>query len=169
MRRDICHYYEKGLKDVFEAYNTTVSKKFGKDCKAEPFHTLSFGLSYSFKYNMNGGACTIHFMPYKTGTAVNIRYSIAQLLGARYEAHDRDMTDSVVSILDTPAQVLSIDVETFLLPENKKSKEESTAYNYTFKIDRTEQFVNEINYCPSCGNKLGIGFSFCPKCGFKIK
>ena len=92
MRRDIGFYVEADIAQVYKAYlSAAVNPPFERDCRDEPFHTISFGVNYSFKYNMNGGSCNIHLMPYGTGTAVNMRFSIAQLVGARYEAYAEDL------------------------------------------------------------------------------
>ncbi len=113
MKRDICHYYEKDIKDVYNSYAKAVKEKFGQNCEYHNGYKMSFGLNFSFKYNMNGGACIIHFMPYKTGTAVNVRYTIAQLFGARYKAYDRDLTEFVVSFLGTNPIDIEISSEVF--------------------------------------------------------
>lgn len=119
MRRDICLYYEKELPEVFSAYVEAINKRFGKDCNPAPYHTIQFALSFSFKYNMNGGGCTVRLMPHGRGTAVNVRYSIAQAVGARYEAHCRDLTNFVESILRVNAMPATLLVEEFLCPENQ--------------------------------------------------
>ena len=95
MTRDLCYFYPCPLNAVYGAFVQTAAQKFGKDCKQTPMVSISFGLNFSMKYNMNGGACTIHFMPYQNGTAINIRYSVVQLMGARYKKHAQDLTRSL--------------------------------------------------------------------------
>lgn len=192
MRRDVIHYYEKGIAEVFEAYRAAAMQKFGKDCNAEPYHTLSFGLNYSLRYNMNGGACTVHFMPYKTGTAVDVRYSIVQLAGARYGAHDREMSTFVSSVIGAPALDLQIDPETFLLDQNKVSAAAYTARPAApvnqprpaqpVNVQPTQTYqpapqpasrpapqpVRANNFCGKCGGRLQPGARFCGKCGNRI-
>lgn len=119
MKRDLFHYFESDVKTVYAAYVKAAKEKFGKDCSATPYHTISFGLNYSFKYNMNGGACHIHFIPYKTGTAVGLRYTIVQMFGARYEAHDSDMVDFVIKEIGAKASNISIDMEEFMKESNR--------------------------------------------------
>ena len=174
MRRDVIHYYERNIADVYGAYKAAAMQKFGKNCREEPYHTLSFGLNYSFRYNMNGGACTVHFMPYNTGTAVNIRYSIAQLYGARYGAHDKEMSAFVTSVLGVPAMDLKIDPEIFLLEQNKVSAGSYTppAPSYQPAPAQPAQTYQAPSaspkFCAKCGAKLDPGAKFCGGCGNKI-
>lgn len=119
MKKDLFHYFEADVKTVYAAYVKAAKEKFGKDCSSSPYHTLSFGLNYSFKYNMNGGACHIHFIPYKSGTAVGIRYTIAQMFGARYEAHDSDMVGFVEKEVGLKSTSINIDMEEFLKDSNR--------------------------------------------------
>ena len=113
MRRDICHFYPIDMRSAFYAHRDAIKQVFNKKCDETPFVKLTFGLNYSFKYNMNGGACTLHFMPYGNGTAVNIRYSIVQLFGARYEAHERVMKECVQKLLNLWASDVKIPVDEF--------------------------------------------------------
>lgn len=113
MRRDICHYYEADLQSVYNAYAKVASEKFGKNCEYHNGYKLSFALNFTIRYNMNGGACTVHFMPCRSGTAVNVRYSIAQLLGARYNAYDEELTKNVVAILGVGSTIINGDPEQF--------------------------------------------------------
>lgn len=120
MRRDVCYYFPTDVVSLFDAYaKAAVNPPFERECKFEAYHTINFGLNFSMKYNMNGGACILHFMPLPDGAAVDMRFVIAQAFGARYEAYAEDLTRQVAAILDlqpTPAQ---IDVELFLKEENK--------------------------------------------------
>lgn len=135
MRRDICHYYEKDLKDVYNSYAKAAKDKFGKNCEYHNEYKMSFGLNFTFKYNMNGGACIIHFMPYKTGTAVNVRYTIAQLFGARYKAYDKDLTEFVVSVLGVNPIDIEIDPDVF----------EQYAISNQKSNNRAQENKNELN------------------------
>ncbi len=120
MRRDICYFFPASVDRVYNAYLTVATNaRFRRECKQEPYHTINFGLNFSMKYNMNGGACTIRFIPHMNGTAINLRFSIAQLAGARYERYAIDLTNEVAAILGTPSQNLKINVNAFLAPENK--------------------------------------------------
>ncbi len=113
MRRDICHFYPIDIRSAYFAHRDAIKQVFDKNCEETPFVRLSFALSFSFKYNMNGGACTLHFMPYGNGTAVNIRYSIVQLMGARYGAHERVMKERVQQLLNICASDMNIPAEEF--------------------------------------------------------
>ena len=101
MRRDLVYFYPAPMKLVYDAFYNAANQRFGKDCKADPFKTLQFGLNYSFKYNMNGGSITAHFMPYQNGIAVNLRYTIIQAFGARYQKHAQDYTAYVDGLLNS--------------------------------------------------------------------
>ena len=107
------------IEDVYEAYKTSIKNLFKNDAGGDPYCSLVFGLSFSFKYNMNGGGCHIHFMPYLDGTAVNIRYTIAQAVGAKYKAHDKDMCAAVSKILGAEAEDAQINVDEFLRYEKE--------------------------------------------------
>ncbi len=114
MKRDLTYFYPVPLPNVYNAYVQTAIQRLNKNCEQKPYFTISFALNYSFKYNMNGGACTIHFMPYQNGTAVNLRYTVVQLLGARYEAHANEINKFAGSILGVNAQKINLDVNLFL-------------------------------------------------------
>ena len=147
MKKDLFHYYEADLETVFNAYVSAVKKQFGKDCSVKPFHTISFGLNFSFKYNMNGGSCHVHFMPYNTGTAVGVRYSIAQLMGARYSAHDADMTKYVQKELNVIATNTRLDMEEFLSYANKITSAPTQETNNQVPETKTEPAKqNSISY-----------------------
>ena len=119
MRRDVMHFFMADVKTVYQAYLTAAQNKpFERTCEQRPFYSFQFGLNFSMKYNMNGGSCTLHFIPHQGGTAVNLRFSVAQLAGARYEAYDRDLTNRAIDILRIPAQTLRINVEEFLNQSN---------------------------------------------------
>ena len=119
MRRDVMHFFNADVRTVYQAYLTAAQNPpFSRNCEQKPFYSFQFGLNFSMKYNMNGGSCTLHFIPYGSGTAVDLRFSVAQLVGARYEAYDRALADKVISILRVPAQPLKINVEEFLQPAN---------------------------------------------------
>ena len=113
MRQDICHYYEAALPAVYNAYAQVAKEKFGCKCDYHNQYKLSFGLKFSLKYNMNGGVCTIHLMPCQTGTAVNVRFTLVQLAGARYKAYDEDLTKNVASLLGAYTSILSSDPDQF--------------------------------------------------------
>lgn len=120
MRRDIGFYFEAKIEQVYRAYlNAATGAPFGRSCKEEPYHTIAFGLNFSGKYNMNGGSCTIHLMPCGTGTAVNIRFSIAQLGGARYERYAQDLHIAMQSYLAVAPRPTKYNMDDFLKPANQ--------------------------------------------------
>lgn len=182
--------------DVFNAFIQAANQKFGKDCRiVTEGKTLSFGLNYSFKYNMNGGSVTVHFMPYQNGTALNLRYSVVQLMGARYKAHARDLTLYTDSVLGAQAQPISIDINEFLAyeknspavsvppvqaapaqpapvstaaPEDKKCPKCGRAVLPSAKFCAgCGQSLMTKEYCRNCGAELESGAMFCANCGYK--
>ena len=178
MRRDIGFYVEAGLEQVYSAYLMAATHEpFERDCKQEPYHTISFGVNYSFKYNMNGGACTIHFMPYGNGTAVNMRFSIAQAVGARYERYAEDLNRAMAKILPVAIREAKYDMDEFLRPENQVTPADICG---TSVSPRTTPIAadpapapapastiesSESKFCSSCGARLDEGARFCSKCG----
>ena len=197
MRRDLVHYYERDIVSVFEAYKAAAMQKFGKDCRAEPYHTLSFGLNYSMRYNMTGGACTVHFMRYGTGTAVNIRYSIVQVAGARYGAHDAELSSFVTAALGVPVQDLNVPPEVFLQEQNKVTAAPQPAYRQVQQLvqpvqrpaqqvpqqttpqvaqqqqtqrqpQTQQQSIRPKLFCDNCGTKIFPGARFCERCGKRL-
>ena len=194
MRKDIQYYFERNVADVFAAYDKAIQVLFSLDPHVEPFHTISFGLSFSFTYNMNGGACTIRFMPYDRGTAVNLRYSIVQLYGARYTDHSYDMLDFVEKELGTRAYSIEIPVEVFLDPRNQYVMPAQQRPEYVYPEPQYQQPAPQpypqyqpqpqpepapapmpepqqpqYRFCPQCGNPLDPNSNFCPQCGFKVR
>lgn len=165
MRRDICYFFPAVVDRVYNAYLTAATNaRFRRDCKQEPFHTISFGLNFSMKYNMNGGACTVRFIPHMNGTAVNLRFSIAQLAGARYEKYAIDLTNDAAAVLGVPSQKIKIDVNAFLAPENKVVAAGQPAPAPVAAPQPVTTPVSGI-VCSNCQNPLGERDKFCGKCG----
>jgi len=197
MRRDLFHFYPRPVQAVYAAYQQAANERFGKNCRAEPYHTLSFGLNFSFRYNMNGGACTVHLIPYQGGTAVNVRYTIVQLAGARYGAYDREFTGYVEKLLGVPAQPLQISADVFLQPQNQaapgaaapqpiQAPAPTPAAAERLVLPNTPNGpaqpacppaltleptipIRTIRFCDQCGSRLIPGASFCDRCGGKIQ
>ena len=120
MRRDIVRYFEAPVDVVFEAYLKTASEKpFERSCSVERYHTITFGLGMSFIYNMNGGACTIHFAKYNSGTAVDVRFSIVQLVGARYKQYEMLLFQHAQSNLGVVGVMADININYFIDGRNK--------------------------------------------------
>lgn len=160
MKRDIFHYFPTNVQDVFNAYHQTIQTKFEKNVTATPYHTISFALGFSFRYNMNGGNCILHFMPYNNGTAVCVQYTIVQVMGARYGAHNQHILDEVEKILRVKAQNVNLTVEAFLAP--------TQAINAPIQPQSTTTQSRELaTFCTKCGIKFGENDLFCYNCGNK--
>ena len=161
MRRDIFHYFDANIQDVFQAYQQTIQTKFEKNVTATPYHTISFALSFSFRYNMNGGSCTVHFMPYNNGTAVCVRYTLIQAMGARYGAYNQRILEEVEKLLCIKAQNVDLNVDAFLQSSNQVTSAPT-------KPQEMPQRTRELAaFCPKCGIKFGENDLFCYNCGSK--
>ena len=161
MRRDLVFFYERPADAVFAAFVQAANERFGKNCKTERGVKLSFGLNYSFKYNMNGGSVTAHFMPYQNGTAVNLRYSIVQAFGARYKAHAQDLTQYVNNLLRVAGQPIQLDVNRFLEYEAGAPAPAPVRQTVTQQAGGVR--------CPRCGAGCVAGELFCSSCGTPLK
>lgn len=164
MRRDVFHYFEKDLFTVFEAFKDVIKDDFNALSEVKNFYEIKGNLKWSFKYNMNGGVFIVHFMPYKTGTAIAIRYVFGELVGARYGAHDKDLISFVEKELSTKVKDIKLDMNDFLKPENMITSD----YR---KIKKETSFVstNEKNaFCTQCGNKVNKDDNYCGKCGHRL-
>lgn len=188
MRRDICYFFAADVRSVYNAYlSAATNAKFRRDCGQEPYHTISFGLNFSAKYNMNGGSCTIHFIPYRGGTAVDLRFSIVQLGGARYEKYAKDLTNDAVAVSGVAAQQLSLDINEFTNPLNKVTPDTVTSsdsipepeFIKTPTAPKTNLRMSSSmmssatasgsKFCSNCGKALAETDSFCTECGTKIQ
>lgn len=151
MRRDVFHYFDTDVQTVYKAYLDVLrAKPFGKEPGQTPYRLLSFGIGYSFKYNMNGAGVHVHFAPKGRGTAIQVRYSIAQLFGARYGAYDRLLTKCVEEKLHIKAQELSAMEDSF--------------FEQTAEIPSS----SGASFCSNCGKALQPDDRFCPGCGKKV-
>lgn len=175
MRRDVGFYIEANIQQVYQAYLTAASNKpFERDCKQEPFHTISFGVNFSMKYNMNGGACILHFMPYGTGTAVNIRFSIAQAAGARYGKYAEDLNRAAQPYLPVPICPASYNMDDFLRPENQvtpvslQQQAAPQAFVPQQPPASPQAPAAPAGYCAHCGNPIAQGSRFCAHCGTQV-
>ena len=156
MTRDVCYYFEKSYVEVYNAFLCAAREKFGRDCKQEEGKILSFGLNFSFRYNMNGGALRIFFMPYATCTAVNLHYIIAQLCGARYGAHAKALVSYVESILNVKGVETRLNVNAFLAY--------TPATGVAMPADKTAVSAKQ-RICPKCRRSISMDSSFCQYCG----
>lgn len=171
MRRDLVYFYPVPMKPVYDAFYNAANQKFGKECKADPFKTLQFGLSYSFKYNMNGGSVTAHFMPYQNGTAVNLRYTIVQAFGARYKKHAQDYTMYIDGLLNVRGTLIQLNIQQFLDYEARTPSgvlpQQAPPQQPQPRQIPPQQASNGI-VCPKCGSPAAPGSNFCTKCGNKL-
>lgn len=185
MRRDVCYFFEADVVTVYNAYIAAATNaQFRRECHEEPYHTFSFGLNFSMKYNMNGGSCTLHFIPYSNGTAVDLRFSIAQGLGARYGKYATELSDAVSSYINVPYYETNIPIETFLREENKVYAQSVTqpaqqpVYQPQYAQPVAQPVVQQQTtpevqnfvpkFCANCGAKLMENAKFCVNCGWKI-
>lgn len=163
MKRDFGFYVEATIEQVYQAYlMAAVNKPFERTCTQQPFHTISFGVNYSFKYNMNGGGCHIHFMPCGSGTAVNIRFSIAQLVGARCEKYAQDLNKAMQAFLPVVPRPATYDMDEFLKPENQVTPAVSQ------QPATPAPTAPAASFCVNCGNPLAPNARFCAQCGTPV-
>lgn len=174
MRRDVGFFIEADITQVYDAYlKAATAKPFERTCKVIPFHTISFGVNYSFKYNMNGGSCNIHFMPCNGGTAVNMRFSIAQAAGARYEKYARDLNNALRAYLPMVPQPAKYNMDDFLKPENQVIPamiQPDYSPQPTVPAPQPTPVAPKPNakFCIKCGKALMSGGNFCCYCGAKL-
>lgn len=164
MRRDLAFFYPLPQEQVFNAFVQAANQRFGKDCRLEPPKKLTFGLNYSFKYNMNGGSVTAHFMPYQNGTAIDLRYSVAQLLGARYQKHAQDLTTFTDAILGMKVQPIRLDINVFLAYEQGETP--GLPAQEAPQITPQQPAPSpSVPRCGACGREALPGAKFCAGCG----
>lgn len=170
MRRDIGFFVDASLEHVYNAYlQAATNKPFERDCNQEPFHTISFGVNFSFKYNMNGGACTLHFMPLNGGTAVNMRFSLAQGAGARYEKYAQDLNKAMQAFLPVIPKEANFNVDDFLKPENQITPESNSVPVAPTPVAEAAPTPAPVaKFCANCGSPIASGAKFCSACGTAI-
>lgn len=188
MRRDVCYYFPVDVVSLYNAYLTAAKNPpFERSCREEPYHTFSFGVNNSFKYNMNGGACTLHFIPYQGGAAVDLRFTIAQLFGARYEKYAEELTSRAATVLRISPNRININIDEFLRAENKISASSAVAASFAAPaapqsvpapqptvapVGEQSRILRSGNIsgslCKSCGTHNEPGSAFCMKCGVSL-
>ena len=189
MRRDVCYMFPVSVERLYKAYLAAATNdRFRREPEEKPYHTMSFGLNFSMKYNFNGGACTLRFMPYQGGSAVNMRFSIAQLVGARYEKYAQDLTETAAKILDSMWRTADINVDDFMLPQNMITPngprtlpaaayrpEPAPAYQPepapAYKPEPApapQPAVPAQRVCAQCGKTIRDGDRFCTGCGHPV-
>ena len=179
MRRDICYYYNAPVSKVYQGYLSAAgNNQFRRECREEPYHTLTFGLNFSMKYNFNGGSCVIRFIPWQNGTAVNLRFSLAQAAGARYEWYDRDLTAAASAIIGVVAQPTKGPVDYFLNPANQvvaNAQAPSAPQPTPIPVPApapvaapapaSAPAAPQGMFCIACGRQLPADAAFCCYCG----
>ena len=156
MRRDLYHYFNEQIETVFNAYAKVLSEPpFGKAPATTPYSMITFGIGYSFKYNMNGAAVHIHFARKGNGTAVQVRYTIVQLFGARYQAYDNLLTSKVELALGARSQAMSPLSDSYF-----ETEQSSNLYSPSKPENR---------FCGKCGAPINPGDAYCRSCGSKIE
>ena len=170
MRRDLCFYVEAPIDRVYNAYLTAATNQpFERECAQTPYHNISFGINFSFKYNMNGGGCNLHFMPSGTGTAVNMRFSIAQAAGARYERYANDLNAAMLKVLPVALYPANYDAEEFVKPQNQVTpagfaSAPVAAAPVALAKEPAARSQNAQS-CSNCGHAMGAQDRFCSHCG----
>ena len=176
MRRDLCYFYPVPVEPVFDAFVQAAKQKFGKNCKIDAYKTLSFGLDYSFRYNMNGGSLTLHFMPYNNGTAIDMHYTVVQAFGARYQKHADDVLIFVNAALGAQAQKIQIDINQFLAyesgvpsaPMNVAPQPAQHVQQRPQNAQPVQQHAPQARFCTNCGKPIMPNAAFCTNCGKKL-
>lgn len=164
MRRDVCYYFATDVKSLYNAYlSAAKNQQFRRDCREEPYHTITFGLNYSMKYNMNGGSCTLHFIPYQGGSAIDLRFSIAQAFGARYEAYAQELTNAACGVLGICAQSIQLNIELFTDASNRVLPQAAAAMPAP-----TPSPAQKSQFCTNCGSALAANDAFCSNCGTRV-
>ena len=175
MRRDVCYFFPADVPSVYNAYLAAATNaQFRRQCNETPYHTIGFGLNFSMKYNMNGGSCILHFMPMQGGTGVDLRFTIAQLAGARYERYATDLTNTAAAILRLPSQRIVPNVEEFLRPENQITPDKVAAVQKPTLPEAPVEPAEPAKpatpgkFCSQCGTALEPGDKFCNGCGTPV-
>lgn len=175
MRRDVGFFVEAGVEQVYDAYlKAATNKPFERTCEQKPYHTIAFGVNYSFKYNMNGGSCNIHLMPKGNGTAVNMRFSIAQLVGARYEQYAQDLNKAMLAFLPVAIRPAKYDMDDFERAENQVTPATAQRPQPAMPVAPAPAPVAEpaaapaTKFCGNCGNALQPQNRFCGRCGTPV-
>lgn len=169
MRRDVCYVVDADVKSVYAAYlKAAQNPPFERSCKQEPFHTFSFGVNYSMKYNMNGGSCTLHFIPHGNGTAIDLRFTLAQAFGAKCEMYAQYLTDHAAAILGKTPRIGQVDINEFMNDRNKVYEHAPVAPQVAAAPVAPAPAASGIQ-CPNCGKTVAADSVFCSGCGTKLK
>ena len=169
MRRDVCYFFNTDSVTLYNAYLRAAQQPpFERTCTENRPHSFSFGLNYSWKYNMNGGACTLHFMSWQNGAAVCLRFSMAQLAGARYESYADYLTEHAVKAINVPSRRCQIDMEEFLKAEKPAPTTVAAPAAPIQPAVSPAVSAPAAKLCPSCHKEVAADSIFCCYCGEKI-
>lgn len=172
MREDVCYRFSADVKTVYGAYlKAAQSPPFERTCSQEPFHTFSFGVNYSFKYNMNGGSCILHFIPYEGGTAVDLRFVIAQAWGAKCEKYAQELTDRAAALLRETPRRCTIPIEAFTDENNKIYEHKPVVISTPIPAPVPAPAPTPVPaaFCTNCGRAISSADQFCSGCGTRLK
>ena len=170
MREDVCYRCSADVKTVYNAYlKAAQSPPFERTCSQEPFHTFSFGVNYSFKYNMNGGSCILHFIPYEGGTAIDLRFVIAQAWGAKCEKYAQELTDRAAAYLSEKPRRCTISIDAFTDENNKVYEHKPVIVAEAAPVPAPAPTATATAFCATCGRAIQANDQFCSGCGTKLK
>ena len=177
MRRDLYHYFKGDIESVYNAYVAVLrAEPFHKEPNLAPYSLISFGLGMSFKFNMNGGTVHIHLAPRGTGTAIQVRYSIVQLVGARYRAYDKLLTDHVAAVLGYAAEPLEELADAYFEASSAQPALTETKAIEVQPVEVVAEEVEEVpaptgrpQFCGKCGKRIDPEDNYCGSCGAKIE
>ena len=100
MKVEIVRRFSCPKEQVMKAYEEAIKEKFDKKVTVLSESELSFKLKYSWKYNMNGGRCTVQFNESFNSTTVVLKYNVAQLWLARCYKHESDIAALIEKLSD---------------------------------------------------------------------
>lgn len=171
MRRDVCYQFNTDVQSLYDAYlKAAQNPPFGRSCKQEPYHTITFGLNFSMKYNMNGGSCILHFIPYAGGSAVDFRFVLAQGVGARCEKYADELTKLAAKELGAIPSRVNINVDYFMDEKNKVyAHTPVTPVAVAAPVQAAQPAPVAGSFCSQCGRAVKADDLFCSGCGFKLK
>ena len=181
MRKDMGFYVAADIASVYNAYLKALSSEpFGRTCKEEPYHTISFPLNFSFEYNMCGGSCRIFLMPHEGGTAVDIRFQTVQDDNVLYDKYAADLHALLAEIIHVSPVCATFNTDDFSKPENRvtelaptvKTPEPEEEVSPTPTEEAAEPADSEevadpdtACFCTECGAQLKENARFCTECG----
>ncbi len=165
MRKDIYYYFESDVASVYNAYLMAVRSKLKREPHIQaPYYAIEFGVTFSVKYNLNGGSCILGFVPYQNGTAVNIGLFIVQLCGARCGAYARDLTNEAAKYLGLSPREISVDIELFL-QESNYVRAGTVPQTQTPPAPQPTANPQNVKFCTNCGCAQQKDAKFCSSCG----